>query len=144
MRRGVFAGVHELPARAVCWLGWHGGVAATTSGKGVASQERFGRQTGGLRSVSRNSIGGLVVDIRGFNPALRRALVFTLVDKLIELDSDDQLVLVCDHEPAGLGYQIDLRRETRGRFEFSYDKRSDGAWVALIRPRSVASARETR
>lgn len=87
--------------------------------------------------MARNSVGGLVVDIRGFDPALRRALVFCLVDKLIDLGSHDQLVLVCDHEPAGLGYQIDLRRETRGRFEFSYDRRSDGAWVALIRPRTA-------
>jgi len=45
---------------------------------------------------------------------------------------------VCDHEPAGLGYQIDLRRETRGRFEFTYQKRSDGAWVALLRKRESA------
>lgn len=83
-------------------------------------------------------MGGVVVDIRGFDPALRRALVFCIVDKLMELGSTDQLVLVCDHEPAGLGYQIDLRRETRGRFEFSYDRRSDGAWVALIRPNNSA------
>ncbi len=79
--------------------------------------------------------GDLVVDIRGFDPSLRRAVVFAVVDKLVELGARDQLVLVCDHEPAGLGYQIDLRRETRGRFEFTYDKRSDGAWVALMRPR---------
>lgn len=82
------------------------------------------------------SAGRLVVDIRGFDPALRRALVFTLVDRLAELGAKDELVLVCDHEPAGLGYQIDLRRESRGLFEFSYDQRSDGAWVALMRPRA--------
>lgn len=92
--------------------------------------------------MQRGAVGGLVVDIRGFDPALRRALVFTIVDKLVELGSDDQLILVCDHEPAGLGYQIDLRRETRGRFEFSYDQRSDGAWVALIRPRTLRSVGE--
>lgn len=80
--------------------------------------------------------GGLMVDLRGFEPSLRRPLVFTLVDKLVDLECSDQLVLITDHEPAGLGYQIDLRRETRGRFEFSYDRRSDGAWVALIRPRA--------
>jgi len=79
--------------------------------------------------------GGLVVDLRGFDPNLRRAVVFSLVDKMVDLSCRDQLVLVSDHEPAGLGYQIDLRRETRGRFEFSYDRRSDGAWVALIRPK---------
>lgn len=92
--------------------------------------------------MQRGAIGGLVVDIRNFDPALRRALVFTIVDKLVELGADDQLILICDHEPAGLGYQIDLRRETRGRFEFSYDQRSDGAWVALIRPRALRSVGE--
>jgi len=84
--------------------------------------------------VARRS-AGLVVDIRGFNPALRRTLVFSVVDTLLRLGSDDQLLLVCDHEPAGLGYQIDLRKESRGRFEFTYDRRSDGAWVALLRPK---------
>lgn len=78
--------------------------------------------------------GSLVLDIRGFDPALRRSLVFCVVDKLVEMGSADELMLVCDHEPAGLGYQIDLRRETRGRFRFSYDRRSDGAWVAFITP----------
>lgn len=79
--------------------------------------------------------GRVVLDIREFDPALRRTLVFAIVDTLAGLGCGDQLVLVCDHEPAGLGYQIDLRKETRGRFEFSYDRRTDGAWVALIRPR---------
>ncbi len=79
---------------------------------------------------------GLVMDIRGFDPNLRREMVFAVVDKLASMGCDDQLVLVCDHEPAGLVYQIDLRRETRGRFEFTYDQRSDGAWVALVRPRN--------
>jgi len=86
--------------------------------------------------VAKGSGIGLVVDIRGFDPALRRAVVFSLVDKFIELGCSDQLILVCDHEPAGLGYQIDLRRETRGRFDFSYDVRSDGAWVAIVKPRA--------
>ena len=82
---------------------------------------------------------GLVVDIRGFDPALRRSLVFCIVDTLLKLGSEDQLLLVCDHEPAGLGYQIDLRKESRGRFEFTYDRRSDGAWVALLRPKAERS-----
>ena len=76
--------------------------------------------------------GQLVVDVRAFDPALRRALMFSVVDKLVELDYRDPILLVTDHEPSGLGYQIDLRRETRGKFEFSYNQRSDGAWVALI------------
>ena len=81
------------------------------------------------------SNGQLVVDVRGFDPSLRRPLIFAVVDKMVEFDCADQLLIVTDHEPSGLGYQIDLRRETRGRFEFSYNTRSDGAWVALIRRR---------
>lgn len=88
-----------------------------------------------------NRSAGLVVDIRGFNPALRRTMVFSIVDTLLGLGSDDQLLLICDHEPAGLGYQIDLRKETRGRFEFTYDRRSDGAWVALLRPKEEWSGK---
>ena len=78
------------------------------------------------------SAGRLVVDMRAFDPAFRRALIFTVVDKLGELACEDELLIVTDHEPSGIGYQIDLRRETRGRFEFTYSQRSDGAWVAMI------------
>ena len=84
------------------------------------------------------SAGRLVVDVRAFDPAQRRALTFAIVDKLVELGVTDSLMLVTDHEPSGIGYQIDLRRETRGRFAFSSDQRSDGAWVAMITPRSRA------
>jgi uncharacterized protein (DUF2249 family) len=78
------------------------------------------------------SVGRLVVDLRAFDPAYRRAMIFTVVDKLCELGCPDELVIVTDHEPSGIGYQIDLRKETRGRFEFTYSQRSDGAWVAMI------------
>ena len=85
------------------------------------------------------SSGSLVVDLRAFDPEHRRTVVFGLVDMIVQLGCGDQLVLVTEHEPAGLGYQIDLRRETRGKFEFSYDRRSDGAWVALVKPKKQSS-----
>ncbi|MDO8963080.1 MAG: DUF2249 domain-containing protein [Coriobacteriia bacterium] len=78
---------------------------------------------------------GLVIDIRGLTPALRRPLVFTVLDQLLQAEARESVVVICDHEPAGLGYQIELRKETKGRYEFHYDQRLDGAWVALIRPR---------
>jgi uncharacterized protein (DUF2249 family) len=79
----------------------------------------------------------MVVDIRSLDPNVRRPMVFALVDKYLELGASDLIVLVCDHEPAGLGYQLDLRRESRGRLHFEYNLRSDGAWVALIRRASA-------
>lgn len=75
------------------------------------------------------------MDIRGLTPALRRPIVFTVIDKMLEIDCADSVVVICDHEPAGLGYQLELRKETKGQFEFFYDQRLDGAWVALIRRR---------
>ena len=76
---------------------------------------------------------GLVVDVRGLTPSQRRPLLFAIIDKMLAMDCDDSVVVICDHEPAGLGYQLELRRETKGQFEFDYDQRLDGAWVGLIR-----------
>ncbi len=78
---------------------------------------------------------GLVMDVRGVTPAMRRPLVFAVVDRMLEIDTSDSLVVICEHDPSGLGYQLDLRRETRGQFEFDCDQRLDGTWVALIRRR---------
>lgn len=89
-----------------------------------------------------NRSDGLIIDIRGFDSKLRRGLLFAMVDKLVEMGARDRIVVVCDHEPAGLGYQIDLRRETRGRFTFEYGQRSDGAWVAFISPIEPGSSGE--
>lgn len=78
-----------------------------------------------------------MVDLRGLAAAMRRPVVFAVVDKMIEIDCEDNIVLICDHDPSGLGYQLDLRRESRGLYEFDCDQRMDGTWVALIRRRLV-------
>jgi uncharacterized protein (DUF2249 family) len=96
------------------------------------TDELFAQRTGDGTMASR---GRLVVDVRSLDSALRRPILFVLVDKFVDLGTQEQLMVITDHEPSGIGYQIDLRKETRGRFEFSYDQRSDGAWVAFIRPR---------
>ncbi|HEY5548929.1 MAG TPA: DUF2249 domain-containing protein [Coriobacteriia bacterium] len=73
-----------------------------------------------------------MMDIRALTPALRRPLILATVDQLLSLGAAETVVVICDSEPAGLGYQMELRRETRGRVSYSYDQRLDGAWVALI------------
>lgn len=78
---------------------------------------------------------GMVMDIRGVTPAMRRPLVFAVVDRMLAIDCRDSIVVICDHDPSGLGHQLDLRHESRGMFEFDCDQRLDGAWVALIRRR---------
>jgi uncharacterized protein (DUF2249 family) len=76
---------------------------------------------------------GLVLDVRGVTAALRRSVVLGVVDAVLSAGCDDPIVVVCDHDPSGLGYELDLRRETRGCYEFDCDRRLDGAWVALLR-----------
>ena len=76
---------------------------------------------------------GVVLDVRNCTPDIRKPLLFCVIDKMLEIDASDSLLVVTDHEPTGIGYQLDLRRETRGKFEYFYDQRLDGAWVALIR-----------
>ena len=99
-----------------------------------SSAAGHGIDSDGMSMVS-GAPSGLVLDVRGLTPGLRRPIVFSVVDRMLELDASDSLVVVCDHEPAGLGYQLDLRKETKGRFEYFYDQRMDGAWVVLIRRR---------
>jgi uncharacterized protein (DUF2249 family) len=82
--------------------------------------------------VASGARGKLVVDVRGLDPDFRRPVLFGVVDKFVELGCRDEIVIISDHDPSGLGYQIDLRKESRGIFEFSCDLRSDGAWVALM------------
>ncbi len=90
----------------------------------------------GLRgSLTAGPGGGLLVDLRGLSPSLRRPVVFALLDQLVRLECREGLVLVFDHEPAGFGYQLQMRKESRGLFDFHYDQRLDGAWVALVRRR---------
>lgn len=97
--------------------------------RGTSTRER--------RAGMAQSANGMVLDIRGVTPAMRRPLVFAVVDRMVDIDCRDSIVVICDHDPSGLGYQLDLRRESRGMFEFDCDQRLDGAWVALIRRRIV-------
>lgn len=118
---------------------------------GVPSDNRMPREAG-IARVAANCLSGgrvperrvdpvaqtangLVMDIRGVTPSMRRPLVFSVIDRMVDMDCQDSMVVICDHDPSGLGYQLDLRRESRGRFEFDCDQRLDGAWVALIRRR---------
>ena len=77
--------------------------------------------------------GQVVVDIRSLAAEAKRPVVFGILDTLVANDCPDDLLIVCEHEPAGLAYQLDLRRETRGLFSYEFSQRSDGAWVALVR-----------
>jgi len=108
-----------------------------TAGIGPCTSNSDVWATGGVERGERVAqvANGLVIDLRGVTPSMRRPLVFAVIDRMVDLECEDSMVVICDHDPSGLGYQLDLRRESRGMFEFDCDQRLDGAWVALIRRR---------
>ena len=75
----------------------------------------------------------LLIDVRRFTPALVRPFLTDLIDGLVAMDARDDIVIVCDYEPSGLAYQLDMRPETRGLFHYECELRSDGAWIETIR-----------
>ena len=79
----------------------------------------------------------IILDISSASPQLRRPLIDGVVAGLLGSGATDTVSIIYDHEPVGLGYELELRRETRGRFDFSAVQRSDGCWVARLTPRSA-------
>ncbi|MGB4442754.1 MAG: hypothetical protein WBJ62_11150 [Coriobacteriia bacterium] len=77
----------------------------------------------------------VVVDLRAAAAKTRNAYVFAVVDRVLDVGSPDDIVVLCDHDLSSLCYQLDLRPESRGRFDFETSQRRDGAWVALIKRR---------
>lgn len=74
----------------------------------------------------------LLIDVRRFTPALVRPFLTAVIDQVVSMDARDDIVILCDYEPSGLAYQLDMRPETRGLFHYECEQRADGAWVETI------------
>jgi hypothetical protein len=74
----------------------------------------------------------VTLDVSAASAGIRRPLIDAAIRAVMSGAGDDVLMIVYDHEPVGLGYELELRRETRGRFDFSAIRRNDGCWVARL------------
>ncbi len=77
----------------------------------------------------------VTLDITAASPAFRRPLIDAVLRESIASGLTDVLNIVYDHEPVGLGYELELRKDTRGKFDFDASQRSDGCWLARLTPR---------
>ncbi len=77
----------------------------------------------------------VVLDITSATPALRRPLIDAVLRESMASGLPDVLTIIYDHEPVGLGYELELRKDTRGKFEFAATQRNDGCWLARLTPR---------
>jgi len=69
-----------------------------------------------------------VIDVRSLAPAQRHATIFRMID---ELGPGASLVLVNDHDPKPLYYQLEA--EHPKQFAWSYLERGPDAWRVEIR-----------
>ena len=74
----------------------------------------------------------VTLDLSSASASIRRPLIDAAIRAVMDSLGDDILLIIYDHEPVGLGYELEFRRETRGRFEFSATLRMDGCWVAKL------------
>ena len=95
---------------------------------------REGRDAGGQAGPPTDR-GLVVLDIRGTTSSVQERVCLAVIDAMVSLGVRDDLVIVADYELTGLSYELDLRRETRGLFEYSCERRSDGAWACRVRRR---------
>ena len=78
----------------------------------------------------------VTLDITSTTPALRRPLIDAVLRETLASGAPDSVTLVYDHEPVGLGYELELRKDTRGMFDFSAKQRTDGCWIVRLTQRS--------
>ena len=75
----------------------------------------------------------LTIDVHPLMPSHRHPVIFAILEKLGEIGAPQVLQVVSDHEPVGLPMELEMREQTKGRYDFSVEQREDGAWLARIR-----------
>lgn len=78
------------------------------------------------------------VDLRECSDELQCPVVLAVLDRIMATGCQDHALFVFEHDPTGLCLKSDMRKETRGCFEHTVERRSDGAWVVFFRPSPTA------
>ncbi len=74
-------------------------------------------------------------DVRALIPSYRHQLIFSVLSQMAELAPQTPLWIVNDHNPQGLGFELEMRPETREKFDFESEAQADGSWIAKIKRR---------
>ncbi|MDO8692451.1 MAG: DUF2249 domain-containing protein [Dehalococcoidia bacterium] len=79
----------------------------------------------------------VIFDVRALIPSHRHPLVFSVLEQLAQLSPQTPLWIVNDHNPQGLGFELDMRPETRDRYDFESESQPDGSWLAKMKRRQA-------
>lgn len=83
--------------------------------------------------MARDFPEAVVFDVRALIPSYRHTLILSVLEQMGQLSPQTPLWIVNDHNPQGLGFELEMRPETRDRFEFDSEAQPDGSWLAKIR-----------
>ena len=75
----------------------------------------------------------LTIDVRPLLPSHRHPVIFAILERLGEIRAPQFLQVVSDHEPVGLPMELEMRDETKGRYDFSAEQGQGVAWLSRIK-----------
>ena len=75
----------------------------------------------------------VIFDVRALIPSHRHPLIFSVLEQIAQMAPQTPLWIVNDHNPQGLGFELEMRPETRGNYEFESAPQPDGSWLAKMK-----------
>ena len=75
----------------------------------------------------------VVFDVRALIPSYRHPLIFSVLEQISQMSPQTPLWIVNDHSPQGLEFELEMRPETKGRYDFESQLQPDGTWIAKIK-----------
>ncbi len=79
----------------------------------------------------------VIFDVRALIPSYRHTLIFSILEQLAQLSPQTPLWIVNDHNPQGLGFELDMRPETVDRYDFESELQPDGSWLGKMKRRQA-------
>lgn len=75
----------------------------------------------------------VVFDVRALIPSHRHPLIFSVLEQMAQMSPQTPLWIVNDHNPQGLAFELEMRPETKGRYDFESQPQPDGSWLAKMK-----------
>lgn len=79
----------------------------------------------------------VIFDVRALIPSHRHPLIFSVLEQIAQLSPQTPLWIVNDHNPQGLGFELEMRPETREKYDFEAEPKEDGSWLAKMKRRQA-------
>lgn len=78
--------------------------------------------------------GELIMDVRGLIPSERHGPIRAA---LKELPPGRTLIVINDHNPQGLFFELEAMPESTGRYDYQTEEKGERCWHAVIKARGA-------